>query len=314
VFDGLVTAVVELVRQYGYVAVFVYMVLETAFVLHYVPSEVVVPFAAAELVHDPASFVFFVADTTAGATIGSLLAYWLFGLYGRTALERYGHVVHVTPETLARGDAVFTRYGESSVLWGRLLPFVRAFISIPAGMAGMERRRFAVYSAAGALLFNTALTYLVYTASDTTSPLHVTVAVLQRTLRSETAYAAAHPVVVAVATLVLAALLAGLWLSRDWLRAHPAATAGIILHLVRVVGILVGVGFVLGALVAPARSFDAITAVWNDPIFWVGLGFSERVALLLQGVLVALCGLLAYEVGQLLELAHVRRVLDRLRP
>ncbi|MFB6077852.1 MAG: DedA family protein [Halarchaeum sp.] len=303
---GLADAVLGLVRQYGYAAVFVYMVLETAFLLHYVPSEVVVPFAASQLVHDPVSFAAFVADTTAGATVGSVLAYVVFGRYGRLVLERYGRYVHVTEHDIDRSTALFARYGESSVAWGRLLPFVRAFISIPAGLADMDFRRFVAYSAGGALLFNTALTYLVYTAADETSPLGAVVAVADRALAADLAYVDAHTrfVIVATGTALLVALAA--WLARDWLRENPALTKAITLHAVRALGLLVCALFVLGALTAPANAFAVVTSLWNDPLVLVRLGFTERVALLLVGLLAGALGLLAYELGTLVELTALR--------
>lgn len=309
-FQSLPDVVLGLVRQYGFLAVFVYMALETAFLLHYVPSEVVVPFAAAELVHDPLSFALFVADATAGATVGSLLAYLLFGQYGRGVLERHGRLIHVSPERLEWSEAVFVRYGESTVFWGRLLPFVRAFISIPAGLAGMDRRRFVAYSAAGALVFNTALTYLVYSGAGTASPLEVVLAGARAALAEQVAYVRLHTAFVVVLAGTALIVAAALWVARDWLRGHPALAKQLGLHLVRIVGLLVGSLFVLGALSAPAQAFAAITSVWNDPLFWVRLGFTERVALVLMGVIVAFAGLLAYEVGRVLELAHVRAALE----
>ncbi|MFB6108859.1 MAG: DedA family protein [Haloplanus sp.] len=312
-FEGLLHAVLQFVVRYGYAAVFVYMVLETSFLLHYVPSEVVVPFAASQLVHGPLSFVVFVADTTAGATLGSLLAYVLFGRYGREAIERYGRLVHVSERSLDRSEAVFARYGESSVFWGRMLPFVRAFISIPAGLAGMDRRRFLAYSAAGALLFDTALTYLVYTGAESASPLELFLRRARTEVGRDLGYVSTHPRFVVVVVGALVVVAAGLWVSRAWIRSNPATAKLLALHLVRIVGLFVGGVFVLGALASPTRAFGAITAVWNDPLFWVGLGFSEQVALLLEGTVIVFAALFVYEVGQLVELAHVRSVFARLR-
>lgn len=98
-FDGLVQAVLQFITVYGYVAVFVYMVLETAFLFHFVPSEVVVPVAASQLVHDPVSFV---TVTTVEAAIGSLLAYVLFSRYGERVIERHGHLIHISERDIER--------------------------------------------------------------------------------------------------------------------------------------------------------------------------------------------------------------------
>ncbi|MFB6141035.1 MAG: DedA family protein [Halosimplex sp.] len=313
-FDGFVHAVLEFVRQYGYAAVFVYMILETAFILHFVPSEVVVPFAASQLVHDPVSFVLFVADTTAGATVGSYVAYEAFGRYGERALERYGYVVHVSESSLERGQAVFRRYGESSVFWARMVPFLRALISIPAGLAEMELRRFVLYSTAGAALFNTGLTYLVYTGAGTTSPFELVLEEVRTVLRPEFGYVQRHTAFVLVLLGLLSLLAVGTWMARGWIRANPETAKLVALHAVRLAGLCVGVVFLVGALSSPEYAFRVVTDLWNDPLFWVRLGFSERVALALTGVLVAFGGLVAYELGKLVEVTRVYAVLkDSLR-
>lgn len=311
-FEGLAHAVLGFVEQYGYVAVFVYMVLETAFILHFAPSEVVVPFAASQLVHDPVSFVLFVVDTTAGATTGSLLAYVLFGTYGREVLERYGHVIHVSERSLERSDAIFTRYGESSVFWGRMLPLVRALISIPAGLAEMDFKRFLVYSAGGALLFNTVLTYLVYTGSGTSSPLGIVLDALRAEAAEKIGYVEAHTGFVVVVVALALLLVAVIWAGRGWIRSNPARAKLVALHGTRLVGLLVSGLFVLGALTSPERTIRSVTAVWDDPLFFVDLGFSDQLALLLTGLLIGFGGLVVYELGELVEIAHVRSYLDRL--
>jgi len=304
VFGWLLHAVLGFVDRYGYVAVFVYMALETSFILHFVPSEVVVPFAASQLVHGPASFVLFVLDATAGSTVGSLVAYWLFGGYGRDLLDRYGHLIHVSERDLDRSEAVFVRYGESSVFWGRLLPFLRALISIPAGMVEMDLTKFVVYSSAGALLFNTGLTYLVYTGRGGTSPLGLVAGRFLRAATDEVRYARGHPAFVAAlvaAAAVFVVLCAVVWLERDRLREDPHLAARLVLHLVRLVGVLVGAAFVAGALYSPSSAFGVVTTLWDDPLFFVHLGFSDRLALALLGALVALAGIFVYEVGRLVE-------------
>ena len=173
--DWLVDFVLRFVAEYGYAAIFAYMVLETAFILHFAPSEIVIPFAAHHLVTDRASFGYFLFVTTLGATLGALLAYYVFGVYGEKALERFGHVVHVEEKDIERGQRWFRKWGENSVFWGRMLPVMRAVISIPAGMAEMNLRKFVAYSAVGSAIFNFGFTWLVYSGSGAHSPLDVLV-------------------------------------------------------------------------------------------------------------------------------------------
>ena len=173
--NWLVDVVLSFVAEYGYVAIFAYMVLETAFILHFAPSEIVIPFAAAHLVTDQASFVVFLGVTTVGAVLGALLAYYIFGVYGEKALERFGHVLHVEEEDIQRGQSWFRKWGENSVFWCRMLPVMRAVISIPAGMAKMNLKKFVAYSTVGSAVFNLGFTWLVYSGAGEHSPLDVMV-------------------------------------------------------------------------------------------------------------------------------------------
>ena len=159
---GLTQTFLDFMAQYGYLAVFVFMFLETSMMFPFAPSEVVVPFAAGVLVHDPVTVVAFSLAAAAGATVGSLFAYYLFGILGERALDRYGRYVHVSAEDVERGQRWFRRWGESSVFWGRLLPVLRSTISIPAGLARMRVGKFALYSATGAFAFNVGVAWLVY--------------------------------------------------------------------------------------------------------------------------------------------------------
>lgn len=311
-YQHLVNAVMGFIGQYGYLALFVYMALETSFVLHYVPSEIVVPFAASQLVHGPVSFVLFVTDATAGATAGSVIAYVLFGRYGRAILERHGHLVHVSRSDLDRAVSFFDRYGRSSVFWGRLVPFLRAFVSIPAGMDAMDMRRFVVYSTAGAALFNTILTYLVYTGADRATPTGMVVGMASTYVGHEVGYVQHHPrfVLVLVGTAVLVGAV--VWLARGWLRTNPDFAMTISLNAVRVVGIAVGAALILGGLTDPTQAYPAVTALWNDPKFWVKLGLSPQVALVVQGVVVAGIGWGVHRAGSRLDPSDLHDAARRL--
>lgn len=215
-FDWLADTILSFVTKYGYLSVFIYLTLETAFILHFAPSEIVVPFAAVQLVHDPASFAFFVVVTTAGATAGSLLGYYVFGKNGKSALHRYGHVIHVSESDLERSQDWFRRWGESSVLWGRMLPVMRAIISIPAGLADMELRKFVVYSACGSFVFNVFLTYLVYEGAGETSPLDWAIATLSTAFTSYLAFALGDSTIIAASVVLVVLLGVGvLWIVRE---------------------------------------------------------------------------------------------------
>jgi membrane protein DedA with SNARE-associated domain len=90
---------------------------------------------------------------TIGYLIGSVLG-WGIGWYGgRPYLERHGRWLHMGPERLDRAEAWFRRYGDAFVVVGRVLPVVRSFVSIPAGVAGMRLGRFTLLSIPGSALW-----------------------------------------------------------------------------------------------------------------------------------------------------------------
>lgn len=159
--SGLTATTFSLLRQFGYLALFAFLFLETSMLFPLLPSEVVVPFAAGVLVGGPVGIVLFGGVAAAGAVAGALVAYYAFGGSGNRAADR-------VPDRLLDGDDVdrarrwFAAHGEGSVLWGRLLPFVRSVISVPAGVARMDVWKFALYTGVGAFTFNAAVAALVY--------------------------------------------------------------------------------------------------------------------------------------------------------
>ncbi len=309
-FGWITHTVLSFISRYGYLAVFVYMALETAFVLHFAPSELVVPVAATQLVHGPASFALFVLDATAGATVGSLLAYYLFGKNGEAVLDRYGGVLHVSDGDVERSQRWFRRWGESSVFWGRMLPLVRAVISIPAGLADMDLRKFVTYSASGAFVFNVLLTYLVYKGSGTTSPLGVVVAALSTELSEIATYVSVHTRVVAVGVGMLVTILGIVWLARDYIRENPVVAQFVALHFARAGGLFTAALFFIGAVVAPAHSFRAITNVWNDPLALTRIGLSPQAALLIVGIACFVVALAVFELGKRIPVARIQMLLQ----
>jgi membrane protein DedA with SNARE-associated domain len=86
-----------------------------------------------------------------GYTLGSVIGWTIGKVGGRPFLERHGRWVHVTPERLGRAEAWFDRYGDAAVLLSRMVPVVRSFISIPAGVIGMPLGRFTVLSFLGTI-------------------------------------------------------------------------------------------------------------------------------------------------------------------
>jgi len=220
----LTDAVLTFVDQYGYVALFVFIVLETAWIIHFVPSEVVIPIAALGLVSGPVTFAVFVTVMTVGAVLGSVVAYYLFGRYGDYILQRYGHVLRVPESEIERSKRWFRRYGEGFLVWGRLVPVLRTPISIPAGYAETPMRRFVPYSTVGWLVYNAALVALVYSGSDSRAPLFVAVDSVAGLLAGPLSVLRASPSVAALLGLVTVGAAVLAWVRREKLRAALAST------------------------------------------------------------------------------------------
>jgi len=143
----------------GWPGVVVMMAVESAAVP--LPSEVIMPFAGWFLIRDRGLPLWWLPVAALlgalGNTLGSWLTYWIGAAGGRPLLERYGRAVLVAPEDLARADRWFQRFGPAAIFVGRLVPVVRTFISLPAGVARMDLRSFSTLTFAGSFLWSLAL-------------------------------------------------------------------------------------------------------------------------------------------------------------
>ena len=141
------------IAAYGYFAIFILMVAESACVP--VPSELTMPLggalAAGAVPGVHLSLALVIAVGVAGNVVGSYLA-WAVGRYGgQTAWRRLTRFVAGSDDGMARAQRWFDRYGARSVFIGRLLPVIRTFISLPAGFARMSPAPFGLYTVAGCL-------------------------------------------------------------------------------------------------------------------------------------------------------------------
>ena len=293
----LADAVLAFVSTYGFIAVFIYIFLETSLLLHFVPSEVILPVAIALLVTGPVTFVIFVGVTTSGAVIGCLVAYYLFGRNAERALRGYGGYVHLGEHDLNRWEQWFTHWGETIVLWGRLLPVVRAFVSVPAGMASMNLRRFVLYSSLGSLIFNTGITYLVYMGTQAGTPLRCAIDATIALFSLNFGYLWARPATLTLQISSLCILSVIIWWKRHWIQAHPFSAIEVTLRAIRIVGTAVGLLLITAAAATPTNAYALIAWIWNDPRFFVQLGASPQTALVLSGLALVGSSLLVYTVG-----------------
>ncbi len=134
------------------------------------PSEIIMPLAGWFLIEDRGlgmEWLFLAAFYGAlGNLIGSLVAYYAGAWGGRPFLNRYGRYIFITQKELDWADRWFARYGEPTVFFSRMLPVVRTFISVPAGVARMNVLRFSVLTFAGSYPWSLGLAWGGFALGD----------------------------------------------------------------------------------------------------------------------------------------------------
>jgi membrane protein DedA with SNARE-associated domain len=148
VLAPIINAATDFISSAGLAGVFVLMLLESACIP--VPSEAIMLFAGFSVSNGDLTLVGVVAAGVLGNVVGSLIAYGA-GYLGRVELLERNRLIHVSAAQLERADRWFERYGSATVFFTRMIPIVRTFISLPAGIARMPIGRFTLLTAAGSL-------------------------------------------------------------------------------------------------------------------------------------------------------------------
>jgi membrane protein DedA with SNARE-associated domain len=152
--------VVATISTGGYLGIVALMAIESACIP--LPSEIIMPFSG--YLASTGRFNLLLAATAGalGCNVGSTVAY-LAGRYGgRAFIERWGTYVLITRRDLAAADRFFARFGDIAVLVGRLLPVIRTFIALPAGIVRLPQLRFQIYTFIGSWPWCFALAYVGY--------------------------------------------------------------------------------------------------------------------------------------------------------
>ncbi len=156
--------VIGAISAMGYWGIVLSMAIESACIP--LPSEIIMPFSG-YLVFTGRFGLFQVAIAgAAGCVLGSVIAYWV-GVYGgRPFLLKYGKYVLITPKELDTADRWFERYGDAAIFISRLLPVIRTFISLPAGIARMNFPKFVIYTFIGSFPWCLGLAWLGKTLGE----------------------------------------------------------------------------------------------------------------------------------------------------
>lgn len=146
--DPIVDAATSFIDSVGLIGVFTLMLLESACIP--IPSEAIMLFAGFSVSEGNLTLFGIVAAGVLGNVVGSWIA-WAAGYFGRVELLERNRLIHINPRHLAVADRWFERYGDATVLFTRMLPIIRTFISLPAGVARMPFWRFTALTAAGCI-------------------------------------------------------------------------------------------------------------------------------------------------------------------
>jgi membrane protein DedA with SNARE-associated domain len=162
--DPIVNFAVDVVAELGLAGIFVLMVLESACIP--VPSEATMLFAGFNVAEGEYSLATATAVGSVANLVGSWVAYGI-GRVGRVdLLEKHGRKLHIKPSHLELADRWFQRHGDATVFFTRMLPIVRTFISLPAGVARMPFWRFSVLTLAGCVPWVLMLTFIGQAAGE----------------------------------------------------------------------------------------------------------------------------------------------------
>ena len=151
-------AILMTIRHAGYIGIAALMAAESACIP--IPSEIIMTFAGYLASVKTLSLMGVTLAGTIGGVAGSLAAYALGAYGGLPFLRRHGSKILIAPRDLDLAHAWFARHGQAAVFFARLLPIVRTFISLPAGVARMPLAPFILYSTAGSALWCGAVSWV----------------------------------------------------------------------------------------------------------------------------------------------------------
>jgi len=158
IINNLANFVIQTISNTGYLGIFALMIAESALIP--IPSEIIMPFSGYLASIGKLDPVFVIIAGSIGNLVGSLAAYVIGVKLGREFILKYGKYVLLKKSHLEWTESYFKKYGDRSTFVSRLLPAIRTYISLPAGVAKMNLKKFAVYTFAGSIIWSTMLTYV----------------------------------------------------------------------------------------------------------------------------------------------------------
>jgi membrane protein DedA with SNARE-associated domain len=150
----------DIINMLGFWGIGGGMMLESACIP--LPSEVVLPLGGYMVSSGTISLLTANIAAAVGSITGSLIAYYVGFYGGRPFILKYGKYFFVSQKHFYKAENTFNKYGNAAVFFGRLLPVIRTFISLPAGIAKIDLKKFLLFSLIGMLPWNFLLIFLGY--------------------------------------------------------------------------------------------------------------------------------------------------------
>ncbi len=158
IISALTSFIINTISSLGYFGVGALMAIESACIP--LPSEIIMPFAGFLVAQGKFTLLGVTLAGALGCVVGSVAAYAVGALGGRAFIEKYGKYILISRHDMAIADDFFNKYGSAAIFFSRLLPVIRTFISLPAGIAKMNFSKFVVYSFLGSVPWSFGLAYL----------------------------------------------------------------------------------------------------------------------------------------------------------
>ena len=143
--------IITVISSLGYAGIALLMAIQTIAIP--MPSEVIIPFAGYLVFTGRFSLLLVALSGGIGSALGGSIAYYIGYKGGRPLVEKYGHVVLISPGDLNLADRFFARFGSWAAFFGQLLPVVRSFISFPAGISRLPFKKFVVSTFLGSFIW-----------------------------------------------------------------------------------------------------------------------------------------------------------------
>jgi len=157
IIGNLANFVINIISNSGYLGIFALMTIESALIP--IPSEIIMPFSGYLVFTGKFNPILVIIAGGAGNLAGSLIAYFIGIKLGREVILRYGKYILLKKSHLDWAESFFEKYGNKTTFVTRLLPGIRTYISLPAGIAKMNLKKFSAYTFAGSIIWSAMLTY-----------------------------------------------------------------------------------------------------------------------------------------------------------